>query len=391
MNMRLKTHGSAGRAWLALAFLSLVICSCSTDDGLAPVVSPEPLTFSVRADGYGSATRGTPMNSVSGTVGLIGFEFTDDWSEDDRKTYLMYNEVMQGSGETWKTSKSFIPDASKKKRFYAYYPYQTNVDTEGGTMFFNGGSKDANAIIPYFDYTSPRTAADQKDLMYAVSADVEVDTEGKLQPIDLQFHHLLAALKITINNGFDNGTIKKVSISQIHDQCRFQYETQSWDPDMLDDNTVTMQQDVEVAVSTKNTDVLPLTSETQYFMLIPQALEQSSVLTVVFSNGNEDHTLTYALGKLKIDVPDGNGGTEQRGLVFEPGKLTRLNITVESITKMTVNCTLDDWDNGAIFGGENADQQFIDLDMDPDDNIGDWDGTPADKDITTGPGGNYID
>lgn len=392
MNKRLSKHYRLRQSCITLALMSLFLSSCSTDDGLTTATSPGQLTFNVCTDQYGSGTRGTPMNSVSGTVGLIGFEFSGEWDADEEKTYLMFNEVMQGSGEIWKTSKSYLPDVEKKKRFYAYYPYQTDVDTEGGIIQFNSGDGTSNTIIPYFDYTSPTKASEQKDLMYAVSDDVSHDSEGVLQPIELEFHHLLAALRINIVNGFDNGTIKKVSLSKIHNKSRFEYYNLEWGEPEQDVTTIT--QDVEVKVTTKNTDILPLTNETQYFMLLPQELEQSAKLEIVYDNGNNEYTLSYDLGKARIMADDGNGGTEQRKLKFEAGKITTLNITVESITKLTIRCTLADWNSGAVFGGDNADQELILLDS----TLDDWEGfqgsdeatgTSTEKDVTTGPGGNY--
>lgn len=380
MRMRLLILREAGRLTAATALLLLVLCSCSTDDGLTADAAAGQLAFSVSTDDYGSATRGTPLNSVSGTAGLIGFEFAGTWDGDDNKSYLMYNEVMQGSGEVWKTSKSYLPDATKKKRFYAYYPYQTDVDSEEAMIRFNGGAGTASTIIPYFDYTSPARAADQKDLMFAVSEDVEHDAEGALQPVALEFHHLLAALKITVTNGFDNGTIKRVSLSKVHSKCRFEYYNQVWGD---------LEQDVEVKVTTQDTEVLPLTSETQYFMLLPQELEQTAKLELVYDNGHQEYTLSYDLGKARVEVDDGNGGTTQKRLTFRAGKITTLNITVESITKMTVRCSLADWTDGAVFGGDDADQLLLLLDSTPGDDdegtFSDWDGEGNTTDVTTGP------
>lgn len=372
--MRLSTAQGAWRVLPALALLCLVLSSCSSEDVPVAVPTSGQLTFNVQAEDY--ATRGTPLNSVSGTVGVMGFEFDESW-DDVNKSFLMYNEVVQGSGETWKSSKSFLPDASLKKRFYAYFPYQTNVDADGGMIQFYAGNGAANAVIPYFSYKSPEKAADQKDLMYAISSDVSVNDEtGQLDPVELKFHHLLAALKLTVTNGFDNGTITKVSLSKIHDQAAFMYETEKWEN--LEQDVITISQDVEVKVNTKNNDVLPLTSETQYFMLLPQTLEQNSVLTIVFNNGDQDFNLTCDLGKLRVerDVYDEDTGNTVRQLApltFEAGKVTTLNIDVESVTKMAVKCTLTDWNKGATFDGADSDQVHIVLDH-PEGAVDDWEG-----------------
>ena len=358
MLMRLSILQGAGRLAAVLALPLLILTSCSSDESMASKSDGlEQLTFNVCTEGYGGATRGTPMNSVSGTAGVIGFEFYGEWDQADQdateKTYLMYNDVLQGSGEIWKTSKAYFPDQTKKKRFYAYYPYQKSIDKYKDMLYFNDGTADEDALAPTFVYTSPAKASDQKDLMYAVSADVEyeeVNGEKVLQPIELTFHHLLAALKITVNNGFDNGTIKKVTISRVLKRGEFAFELGYWDY-IPDDEFVTIEQEVEVKVNTKNTNELPLTSETQYFMLLPQELNQTSVLTIYYNNGSmeEDLQITYDLGKKWITV-----GDNQQHLTFTQGKITTLNITIESVTKMSVKCTVTDWGTGAVFGGSDA-------------------------------------
>ena len=388
--MRLSILQRTSRLLAILTLSLLVLSSCSTDEGLTTKADNSgQLTFNVCADGYGTPTRGTPMNSVSGAAGLIGFEFTDDWDEDDDKYYLMYNDVLQGSGEIWKTSKAYFPDPDKKKRFYAYYPFQAGIDNPSCMLYFNDGDKDEYVQIPTFVYTSPAKAADQKDLMFAVSEDVEyeeVDGEMVLKPIEMTFHHLLSALKITVKNGFDNGVIKSVSISKIKKKGEFYYDSEEWA--VMQEANLTITQDVEVNVSTKKSDVLPLTSDTEYFMLLPQELNQASILTLVFNNGKQDFTIDYELGKKFITVPDGNGGTKQQHLIFKEGKITTLNITVESITKMTVKCTLTDWGSGAVFGGDDSDQNIIDFEY----MLHDWEGYPGNDttgsteiDVITGP------
>ena len=345
MNIRRLTLRRAWRTCSAVACLTVpgLLASCSQDDRLAEGGSPSELAFSVRADGYQLETRGTPQNSVSGTAGLLGYKFTDEWASDDRD-FIMYNEVLQGSNTTWKTSKSYLLDQDKKMRFYAYFPYQKDV-TQGMIQM---SVEDASIGIPYFTYNTPTTADEQKDLMWATSEDVGYNAEGKLEPIELQFHHLLSALKFTVTNGFDNGTIKSIKLSKIHNTCRFNYETGVWAKN--GSTTIEVSQDLNVPVTTKNTSVLPLTSETQYFMLLPQTLEESAVLTMVYTNGVRDFTLTFALGKARWE--DGEGTKHK--LEFKQGQVTTLNINVTSVTKMAVNCKLSNWGDGPVFGGDDA-------------------------------------
>lgn len=392
MLMRLSILQGAGRLFTVLALSLLMLCSCSSDEGMASKSDGlGQLTFNISTEDYGGVTRGTPMNNVSGMAGLIGFEFYGDWDdldlENTQKTYLMYNDVLQGSGEIWKTSMAYFPDQTKKKRFYAYYPYQKSIDRPKDMLYFNDGTADEDPYAPTFVYTSPNKASDQKDLMYAISADVEyeeVNEEMVLQPIELTFHHLLSALKITVNNGFDNGTIKKVTISKILKRGEFAFETGEWEH-IPTDEFVTIEQEVEVKVTTKNTNELPLTSDTQYFMLLPQELNQTSVLTIYYNNGNmaEDLPITYDLGKKFITV-----GDNQQHLTFTKGKITTLNITIESVTKMTVKCTVSDWNTGAVFGGSDATVLPVDIEG----LLHDWEGyngtdtdDSTEKDIITGP------
>ena len=405
---------ASGRHLAALAFLSLVLCACSSDEELTATPSPSPasdvptqLTFNVRADGYGE-TRGTPLNNVTGSCGLIGFTYKDwendmqeEEGEEDSKQYLMYNEVMQGSGEVWKTSKSYVLDDTKKMRFYAYYPYQTTINNEEGMLYFNDGDN-TTCMYPFFTYTTPENSSDQKDLMFAISSEVayrEVDpgnsTEKVLDPIELQFHHLLSAVKLTVNNGFDNGTIKSVKLTNIYDQGFFEYEhiingnDPYWD---LGETTIDITQSMEVKVSTKNDNELALTNETQYFMILPQEINQSSQLIIVYNNGKQDFTIRSTIGQLMFNYPDPDEPSETipKPLTFEMGKVITININIISLTKMAVKCTLADWNTGAVFGGNNANQKTIDLGW----GLSDWEdytgddpnnGESTEWEIPTGP------
>lgn len=415
MNRRSITKAS-GRHLAALAFLSLVLCACSSDEELTAAPSPLPasdtptqLTFNVHADGYGE-TRGTPLNNVTGSCGLIGFQYTD-WEDDmnanegeeDSKSYLMYNEVMQGSGEIWKTSKSYVLNDTKKMRFYAYYPYQSDIDSEGGMLYFNDGDNAQTCMYPFFTYTTPENSSDQKDLMFAISTEVEYrevqtgnnTTEKVLDPIELQFHHLLSAVKLTVNNGFDNGTIKSVKLTNIRDRGIFEYESIiiGNDPEWyLEESSIDITQNMEVKVSTKNDNELSLTNETQYFMVLPQEINQSSQLIIVYNNGSKDFTISSTIGQLLFNYPDPDEPSEtvQKPLTFEMGKVITININIISLTKMAVKCTLADWNTGAVFGGNNADQKTIDLGW----GLADWEdytgndptnGESTEWEIPTGP------
>lgn len=378
MTNRRSITKASGRLFAALAFLSLVLCACSSDEDLTatPALTPGvpgQLTFNVRTDGYSGETRGTPLNDVTGSCGLIGFMY-EEWEDDPNanqgegysKEYLMYNEVMQGSGEIWKTSKSYVLNDSLKMRFYAYYPYQVNIDSEEGMLYFNnGGGANSLASYPYFVYTTPENSADQKDLMFAISSEVEFKEEQNgdkvLDPIDLQFHHLLSAVKLNVKNGFDNGTIKSVKLTNILKKGAFYYENAQWY--FGEDDKIDISQDLSVKVSTKNENDLALTNETQYFMILPQEINQESKLIVVYNNGNKDFEISSSIGKLLFEYPDPDNSNNkiEQPLHFERGKVITITINIISLTKMAVKCTLANWNTGAVFGGNNADQKTIDL------------------------------
>lgn len=358
---------------LLLAALCLVLCCCTAEDRLASGDSTDGrLTFSVRADGYAS-TRGIPLNSLSGMAGLLGYAYdTEGGWGDGQAPEMMYNEVMQGSGSTWQTSRTYVPDTKKTMRFYAYYPYQPIValtkDIHGNDSIpMITMSLQDESGIPYFDYLSPLTASEQEDLMFAVSSEVTTNSSNKLDKVELQFHHLLAALRLTFTNGFDNGFLKRVTISTIHHRGHFSYDTQSWTD--IESDVEDISQELNVRVTTNDTQVKPLTGDTEYFFLLPQELEENSVLTLVYNNGVDDYTLTYPLGLAEVEVTDGNGHPVldsnnepvTRRLDFKAGKLTTLNISIESLTKMTVKFSVQDWQHGATFDGADSDQTHIDV------------------------------
>lgn len=373
MRTRLLTNSVLGWAMPALpALLCLVLCSCSGEEDLSSSTggSADVLTFSVSADDY--ATRGIPLNSLSGQAGLLGFAYDTEtgWDNGQAPT-MMYNEVMQGSGTTWQTSTTYVPDKTKTMRFYAYYPYQPYVamvedpetgaesypvDAEGNEVepiILMSGQEEVG--VPYFEYTSPLTAEAQEDLMYAVSDEVNVNIEtSKLDAVTLQFHHLLSGLTFTFTNGFDNGFIKKVVLDNICYKGQFSFDTKQW---TIEEDVEEISQDVEVKVTTADTDVKPLLGETQYFMLLPQTLNENSELKVVYNNGVKDYTLTFPLGEARV-----NG----EPLEFKIGKITTLNIGVESLTKMVLKCSVTDWGHGATFNGADSDYPDVLLEHDVD-------------------------
>ena len=109
-----------------------------------------------------TGTKATLTETLSGEVGIFGYNFTD-WSPSVKPDGKLYNVKHNVEGD------QLIPDTkvlwnnfkSGKLRFYAYAPYGK----------FTVSGKDTGDT-PYLEYTVPASSADQYDVLYAVSEDV---------------------------------------------------------------------------------------------------------------------------------------------------------------------------------------------------------------------------
>ena len=341
-------------------------CSTDDDDWTAQAV-PQPLTFQISTDGQewnGTETRGTPLNEFTGehAIGMLCVKYpvTAEKPITEDSEMFMYNEKVDYDGYSWTTEYGYIvPDASWQMMFYAYYPHYDDITSEitgenvRDTVYVKM-SDNTNLLQPGFTYKTPEKAVDQQDLMYSMSATPAkaANIGGKLtmQPVALQFHHLLAALDITAKSAI-SGIITKVEISNVKKKADFDYVDADGNPQsdwkVIYDERQTVWQDFSIYVGTENNDEpVFVTEEPEVFMLLPQVLGSDNIVTVTLNTGGTETTL-------KTSFP---AGTHLR-----KGVRSKLEINIASMKRIKLKVTtpgITDWDNYDITG-EVSDNTYV--------------------------------
>ena len=333
-------------------------CSCSQDEDYQPPV-PQQLAFDIMTDGQKwntDPTRGTPLNEFTGehAIGLLCVKYpvTATAATTDDSEMFMYNERVDYDGYSWTTEYGYIvPDATWQMMFYAYYPHYDDITSvitgnESESTVYMHMSDNTDLTQPGFDYRTPVKAIDQQDLMYSMStAPAKAQNiSGKLtmQPVALQFHHLLAALDVTAKSAIE-GVITKVEISNVKKKAHFDYVDSEGTPQtdwkVIYDETQTVWQDFYIPVGESgSSEPVFITEEPEVFMLLPQELGAQNIVTVTFLSGGTETTLTAAF---------------PAGTFLRKGIRTKLEINIASMKRIKLKVTtpgIDDWNNLDITG-----------------------------------------
>ena len=356
-------------AWL----LSAVLMGCASDDGAGEAVeaASRPIVFSVSSDTRpDEATRGAVLNSMSGTFGLLGAQYTGDWSTGHEMNF-MYNEAVWGSGTDWQTSRGyFAPASTYNLKFFAYYPYCEDITTGADPIVMTGASM---AAAPSFTYTMPQDAEEQQDLMYAISEQVKANEQGRMDTIRLQFRHLLTAVTIAAGECSEPGYIRRVTLTNLYYKGTFDYDETAIVTDVNYKRDCWADLDLRcggVGSGYQRPDV------EKSFLLLPQrsrsgaaALHSTAELQVQYEAAGHTITFTLSLDGLKEQLAT-------------PGRNILLRLSVTSLQRMSVKAEISDWVNGGIYGGAVSDQPPIDLGT----AISDWtDEAGNTTNIVTGP------
>ena len=345
--------------WLHAAWLLPVawLVGCSADNGADPADNPagaRPLTFTVSTDVTDQdETRGIPLNELDGEFGVYCAEYeykevnnvSTGWGTGQPLNF-MQNEMVTGSGNAWTTSEGyFVPAHSRAMRFFAYYPYYSDV-TQPPLVFTDPNEP----YSPGFTYTMPTDAEEQLDLMYAVSDEIRSDVNNKLGTVHLQFHHLLTALTITAK-GLEEGTIKKVTLTNLYPRGEFEYDAGVLRAEKANATDVVANVNLKVGPGQyKQAD------DGLSFMLILQPLtdlnepdlNSEAEMQILFeAPGGKTYTFTKSLADLAVPLTQ--------------SKNTLLRLSVESLKKISVKAEIINWEHGANFDGAVSDQPQIEL------------------------------
>ena len=361
-----------------LGGLLLLACcfGCTADDDYTPQGDPQPFTFQIATDGQEwntAETRGTPLNEFTGehAIGMLCVKYpvtaAKPITEDSEM--FMYNEKVDYDGYSWTTEYGYIvPDATWQMMFYAYYPHYDDITSvitgnESESTVYMHMSDNTNLTQPGFTYRTPVKAIDQQDLMYSMSAAPAKaqNISGKLtmQPVELKFHHLLAALDIKAKSAI-SAIITKVEITNVKKKADFDYVDSEGTPQtdwkVIYDERQTVWQDFSIYVGTENSsEPVFVTEEPEVFMLLPQELGPDNIVRVTLNSGGTETTLT---------------STFPAGTHLRKGVRTRLMINIASMKRIKLKVTtpgIEDWDNFDITG-EVSDNTYIY----PGSSIDDW-------------------
>lgn len=365
--------------WL-LPLVALVGCSGNDDATLAD--GQQRIDFSVSTDTQESVTRGIPLNELDGEFGLFCASYSkdEDWG-DGHALNFMYNEMVIGSGNAWTTSEGyFVPSNAYKLKFFAYYPYFDDVK-DGTTPLVMYGDNTTAYAAPSFTYTMPTNAADQLDLMYAISGEMQADAQGKLGTVHMNFHHLLTAITIAAK-GSVAGTIKRVTLKNLYPSGEFEFvERDAAHPEYgvlraEKARATNVYADLDLKVTTT---AFKQADDGLSFMLILQPLDEETGQPSLNSEAEMEVTFEAPGGKIYTFTKS----LSDLATALTTSKNTLLKLTVESLRRIAVTATITPWGHGANFDGAVSDQPVLELEP----LISDWDSNEGNNDtnVTTGP------
>ena len=319
---------------LVTIFGSFVLSSCNKDDGMGMLDANKtsesvmkPITFKVNLKSYWNnkaESRGVPYNTLDESFGVFA-SYHEDYERDTIRMNYMYDTESGEVLDSWQTYTTFaMPPAMKCMRFFAYYPYQAD-DAEVKYIRFNDGNPKKQGA-PFFDFSIPDSVQLQPDLMVA---DCEMTSDRLIagDTIKFTFHHLLTAVRFTVDSSVPKGRIRNITISNVISGGTYYYGDV---PYFLPYDTLksySMNTDIRITA----TSVGKL-SDNQVFLMMPQSLGADAEVGITFDNGR-----IYTLKKSLADV------------LWEAGKIVTYNIKITSLKDLTLTATIKDWEVGDTF------------------------------------------
>lgn len=365
--------------WLHVLWLlpGIWLVGCTADNGAAPVddTGRRPIAFSVSTEAPADVTRGFLLNELDAEFGLFCAKYDDDeWGDEGQPLNFMYNEMVIGSDDSWSTSEGYFVPKTENLKFFAYYPYYDDVRFGNSPIRMYGDEYMAYPI-PAFTYTMPQDVDEQLDLMYAISDQVHADNEGKLGTVHLHFRHLLTAISVVARSS-ETCTLKRITLKNLYRKGEFEFVDGGVlraDPTETDGDGFG---EVYANLNIKLKSTYNTVGSGKSFMLILQPLDddgnpklnQEASMWVTIEAGGKEYVFKKSLADLATSLTS--------------SKNTQLNLSVESLKRITVRATITNWGHGANFYGAVSDQPTLELEP----LISDWEGEDDNTtNITTGP------
>lgn len=228
-------------------------------------------------------TRGVPVENETDFEEVCENFHVTAYTEDGK--LFMDNEKISKSGNVWSSKETFFWPAEGALDFYAYAQYTTPT--------INNGDKEIT-----FDYTVPKAAAEQPDIMFAHTT----RSKGTGSPVVLDFNHALAAVKFVAKD-VTNCTVRSITLKNLYGEgsCTYTYDTETKTATFAwiregDKKNFSQEFKVNLTDNDGKENNQPITDKdkTTTFMLIPQSLNDVTVEVVVETNEGTS-TLTGSL------------------------------------------------------------------------------------------------
>lgn len=221
------------------------------------------------------ATRGTQIEDVDhfhNSMGILAYPLTG--GEVTTPDFLYDYRLNRGDDNLW-TSQGTVRWPKGTVRFFAYAPYHG----QGITL-----SPRTQSGTPTLSYVTPSSVASQQDVvMNAAAVDV---AKATADPIDMEFRHLLAAVRFKLGSPIQAGTIKKITIDGVKYKGTYDWATNQW---TLDDETTSFTFTANQPTTDGNNQPLVdqlVGTDNDVFLVPPQALgeDTKAVITLQFDN-----------------------------------------------------------------------------------------------------------
>lgn len=320
---------------------SMILSSCNNDEGGMDSRGAHKLRFSVTGESISAESRAVAESG--NLINSIGMScYTGEWDESTAVPNFFYNEeiINPGTGH-WETSGAFFkPAKDTKRRFYAYYPY--NSGDEMGYSNFEISPADQEGY-PEISYNVPFNVDDQQDFMVGRMENTDGsektdDVFGEtLDIVKLKMYHMLTAIRFETGSVMQTGTITKIAIKGVNYKGRYTYPNISWayvDQQTIGDFTL----DLNKSVNKNDAAGTAITSDEQTFLMMPQTLNTNAYLEVTFNDG-QDHVLKASLN----------------GKIWERAKIVTYRISMSALMRLTITSSITPWDSSESLTGEVSD------------------------------------
>lgn len=230
-------------------------------------------------EGGAAATRGVPVTSLE-TYGSFHVQAhcTDNGAPVSQ--FYMDDNATKSDGTVWSTSQvRYWPGENRTLQFFAWAPADAGITSPS--------SPESTTL----EYTVPTTVTDQKDVVVATTEEI-AGNANTTQP--LAFRHICTAVKFKVGDQMQAGTIKKITISGVHNSGAYDMASDSW---QLGSNTTafSIEQDIEM---TGNESGSMITDGENTFMMLPQELPAGAKVEIIFhdSQAGTDRTFSASIG-----------------------------------------------------------------------------------------------